>query len=99
MVGLERTPLSPANVNRRPAGFCLQTARIQGFARRRCRQRLRDHDRHARVETRKPISAAPTAIVRIPTAIGPDAWWIQNSIRLSSLEKRSAVDRLTRLAS
>jgi hypothetical protein len=38
-------------------------------------------------------------MVSTPTAIGPDAWWIQKSNRLSSLEKRSASAGLTIAAS
>src|SRR4051794_24835431 len=46
---VERTARSPANINRRPEALCLQTAAIQAFARRLC-QRLRDHNRQAKVD-------------------------------------------------
>ena len=45
--------------------------------------------------------AAPavTARVSIPKAIGPDAWWIQNRIRPSSLDTRSAAAALVMVGS
>src|SRR5881394_3105936 len=66
---------------------------------RRLRALLLSHQVHAKRAPKYPITAADTAIDSTPTAIGPEAWWIQNRSLLSSLEKRSAAPGFRRLAS
>src|SRR5205085_12320698 len=90
-----RGELYRANRNRQSDARRLRTTGVQLLPRRRCRHREPDQKRQARVEARNPSSAALPAMVRIPTAIGPDAWCSQNNIRLSSPENCSAADWLT----
>src|SRR4051795_8315252 len=80
---------------------CLSPAngRVQRLARRRGCQRLRDQKRQTNEAPRYPRTAPAVAIVRTPTAMGPEAWWTQKSKRLSSLEKRSAAAGFTSVAS